>query len=299
MPHLIGLIFAAAISLFAVKPAAGEMIGETRVYTIQADDVFVDIARKFDLGYNALRAANPGVDAWIPPVGQEITLPLAHILPDAPRHGIVINLAEQRLYYFAPGGEIRVFPVGVVRDGLTMPHGPGRIIAKRQHPTWIPPASVRKERPELPVSVPPGPDNPLGDYALYTSWTEIRIHGTNKPMGVGRRVSHGCIRLYPEDIKWLFEHSEIGTPVTVVDQPVKTSWQGEKLYLEVHPRMEDADEVEANGRTPALADNGNFLRLVRAEVIKVTENRTPPINWALVEILANTRDGLPHQVTEE
>lgn len=283
--------------LWAAPAWAEDVIGQVQFYTIQKGDVFVDIARRFDLGYNEIRAANATVDPWIPPVASKINLPLAHILPDAPRRGIVINLAEQRLYYFLANGEIRSFPIGVVKEGWTMPRDSGRIVGKRKNPTWIPPASIRAEHPELPESIAPGPNNPLGDYALDTSWTAIRIHGTNKPMGVGRRVTHGCIRLYPEDIAWLFNEIKIGAPVTIVNQPIKAGWRNGALYLQVHPRMEDANHVETYGQAPAPSNAVIPATLATVILIKAAGDQASRIDWDAVQTQVRKRDGLIYRVT--
>lgn len=292
------LLCAVAMTLLATRPAAANMVGKPQTYVIRKEDVFVDIARKYDLGYNALRAANPTIDPWVPRVGTRIILPTAHILPDAPHKGIVINLSEERIYYYASDKMVYTFPVGVVKEGLKMPRTPGRLVGKRAHPTWVPPPSVRKENPDLPRSIPPGPNNPLGDYALYANWPGIRLHGTNKPMGVGRRVSHGCIRLYPENIKWLFHHVKLGIPLAVVNQPVKLSWEPDGLYMEVNPRLQDADAVEDNGQPPALSGNDDFMNMAIAMVIKAQKENGPGINWKQVQRIIRARDGIPHKITQ-
>lgn len=283
--------------LWASPSQAEDVIGQAQTYTIQKGDVFVVIARRFGLGYNEIRAANAAADPWIPPIGSIINLPLAHVLPDAPRRGIVINLPEQRLYYFLANGEIRSFPIGVEKEGWTTPRDTGRIVGKRKNPTWTPPASIRAERPDLPDSIPPGPNNPLGDYVLDTSWTAIRIHGTNKPMGVGRRVTHGCIRLYPEDIEWLFNNIDLNTPVTIVDQPIKAGWRDGALYLQVHPRLEDADFIETNGQPPALDNTVIPAALATIIILKAAGDQTSHIDWQAVETLVQKRDGLIHRIT--
>ena len=150
-------------------------------------------------------AANPGIDPWVPGEGTEINLPTVHLMPDladADPEGIVVNLAEMRLYFFEkPGGVPQSFPIGIGRDGLNTPTGTTEVVAKRKNPTWRPTKRMRDEDPELPEVVPPGEDNPLGTRALYLGWPQYLIHGTNKPHGVGRRVSSGCVRLYPEDVE--------------------------------------------------------------------------------------------------
>src|ERR1051325_7555659 len=205
--------FPAAAAEYPLAPDQN-VVGEIRRYTVKEGEVFADIARHFDIGYTALVTANPGVDPWLPGVGREITIPALHIMPDAPHQGVVINLAQWRLFYFPPGGgRVETFPLGLGVIGRKTPLGVTRVVSKEANPAWYPPASIRAERPELPGVVPAGPDNPLGAYALHLGWTSYLIHGTNKPDGVGRNVSHGCIRLYPEDIERVFNVVGVGTPV--------------------------------------------------------------------------------------
>ena len=245
-------------------PRDGDVIGEMAGYVTGEDDSLPEIARRFDIGFVELVAANPGLRPWAPGGGRELVLPTAHILPKAPRRGLVINLDEMRLYYYlGPGEGPQSYPLGVGSEGHLTPLGTSRVVSKAEQPTWYPPPSIRAEKPELPAMVPPGPDNPMGAYALYLGWPGIRIHGTNKPFGVGRRVSHGCIRLYPEDIETLYSQVPVGTPVTVVKQGVKVGWSGGELYLEVHPSLAQADQLEDHaGMDPEPAPDA--LSLVRA-----------------------------------
>ncbi|MCW5698807.1 MAG: L,D-transpeptidase family protein, partial [Rhodospirillales bacterium] len=194
---------------FATAKSAGadDIVGDMRIYTAKHEDTLLDIARDHQLGLIELMAANPGVDPWLPGEGTRIILPTAHVLPDVPRKGIVINLAELRLYYFGKGNEpVVTLPIGVGREGFTTPVGTTSVIKKVKGPTWYPTASTRADDPQLPSAVPAGPDNPLGAYALYLGWPAYLIHGTAegaKEWGIGRRVSRGCIRMYPEAIEWL------------------------------------------------------------------------------------------------
>lgn len=227
--------------------ADSAIVGTVSTYVIEHDDTLLDVARRFDIGFVALVAANPGVDPWLPGEGLTVLLPTAHILPDAPHRGLVINLTEMRLYYYRqPGAEPETHPVGIGSEGKDTPLGSTTIVRKQANPTWYVPASIRAEKPELPAVMPPGPDNPMGLYALYLGFTggSFRIHGTNQPFAVGRRVTHGCMRLYPEDIEDLFRKVDPGTPVTFVDQPVKVAWQDGELYMEVHPSKAQADQLE-------------------------------------------------------
>lgn len=293
---LFGLL---VLLLGAAAPARaafdGDVIGETRHYTIDGEDTLIEVARRFDLGYVELIAANPGVDPWVPDPGQSVVLPSAHVLPNAPREGIVINLAELRLYYFpADGSAPRTHPIGIGQEGWETPLGRTTIARKQADPSWYPPASIRAERPELPAVVPPGPNNPLGRYALYLGWPAYLIHGTNKPYGVGRRVSHGCIRLYPEDIERLFAAVPIGTPVTVVDQPVKAGWRQGQLYLEVHPTQREAIDVEIDGRLAAR----DHLPDPIGTIVAAAGEETARLDWEAIRGALYERSGVPVRITK-
>ena len=240
---------AAEFPLAANQPA----VGAVAVYATHERDTLMDVGRHYDLGFTQLMAANRGVNPWSPGSDRQITVPNFYLLPDAPRSGVVINLAEQRLYYFPPGKNvIETFPIGIGVLGASTPIGTTRIVAKEANPAWYPPPSIHEERPDLPQFIPAGPDNPLGAYALRLGWPNYLIHGTNKPDGVGRDVSHGCMHLYPEDIERLFHEIPVGTPVRVVNQDVKTAWIGDELFVEVHPTKDQGDQLDLeNNVTPA------------------------------------------------
>ena len=212
-------------------------IGAIGAYEAKSSEVLLDVARHYDLGYVDFMAANPGADPWGPKDGQHIVIPNFFILPDAPRVGIVINLAERRLYYYPRGGKtVETYPAGLAVDARSTPLGVTRVVLKEKGPVWVPPPSIRKERPELPAFIGPGPDDPLGDYALRLGWPRYLIHGTNKPDSVGRNVSHGCLHIYPEDIERMFNEVPVGTPVRSVNQPVGAAWLDDgRLYVVVHP----------------------------------------------------------------
>lgn len=286
---------AAAFSLAAAKRAGGEqdgypaIVGATRAYTTRYSDSLVDLARASGLGYTEIVAANPGVDPWVPGAGVELVLPTGHVLPDAPREGLVLNLADQRLYFFRPDNRtVDTAPLGIGNEGWDTPTGATKIVRKQRNPTWYVPKSVQEEQPELPAIVRPGPDNPLGKHALYLGWPAYLIHGTNKPYGVGRRVSHGCVRLYPEDISRLYDDVQIGMPVRVVDQDVKLARRDSQLWLEVHPNQKQADEIERTGtfapRRPAELE---------FKVIRAAESDRDRIDWAAVGKAARERRGVP------
>lgn len=302
--HAIGAVVAVcATALLIANPAAplraeadaqrtGDLVGEPRTHRIAEGETLLDLARRYDVGFIELRAANPGLDAWIPPVGTPVVLPTRHVLPDAPREGIVINLAELRLYYFpAAGGPPKTYPIGIGREGWETPKGRTRIVRKQRDPSWTPPASIRAENPGLPAVVPPGPDNPLGRYALYLGWDAYLLHGTNKPNGVGRRVSHGCIRLYPEDIARLFETVPLGTPVAVVNQEIKLGWSDGALYMEVHPNLQQALEVEAQGNfTPMPPPD------VRTAIENALDDAPIALDWQAIDRAVRDRTGVPIRI---
>lgn len=215
----------------------GAVIGRQTACLVRPDDSLPEIARRYDIGYTEITAANPGVDPFVPDPGSRIVVPTEWILPDAPiRTGIVINIAEMRLFVFSRDGSKTVtsFPIGIGDEGKDTPVGMFSIIEKIRNPAWYVPESIRKERPDLPAVVPPGPDNPMGSHALRLSKQTVLIHGTNRPWGIGTRSSHGCIRLYQADIARLFGMVGRGTPVAIVNQPVKAAARGNRVYLEVH-----------------------------------------------------------------
>jgi len=285
------------ISTLAVLPAAAaeyelapgqKAVGELRRYVVKQGDVFPDIARHFDIGYTELVAANPGVDPWYPGAGREIIIPTLHILPEAPRQGIVINLAQWRLFYFTPAGDrVSTFPLGLGVIGKKTPLGATQVLRKEPNPTWYPPPSIRAERPELPAAIPAGPENPLGSFALYLGWKNYLLHGTNKPDGVGRNVSHGCIRLYPEDIAWLFNEVAIGTPVRSVDQPATAGWSGDRLYVQVYPSKSQTEQIDTEQRVSPDPAQG-VDEMVRAAAGRYAES----VDWGAVHRAAQQRTGM-------
>ena len=217
------------------------VFGEIFYHTLSANETLLDVARAYDLGYNQIVLANPGLDPWLPPEGHPVLIPKKFVLPEGPHTGILINLPEMRLYYFRTEGRsltVYTAPIGVGTEGKLTTEGVYTVYRKKERPYWHVPPSIREEDPSLPEVVPPGPENPLGNYALYLSRGAYAIHGTNKPWGIGRRVSHGCIRLYPEDIEALFPLVPVGTPVRVLYQPVKLGLKGDRVYLQVFPDIE-------------------------------------------------------------
>ena len=244
------LLILSCAALAEVYSGDATVIGNRRSYRIRAGESLVEVARRFDLGYQEMVAANPGIDPFAPGSGISVTIPTEWIVPASLKWGgIVINLSEMRLYYsfsFKGARLIASFPIGIGDEGKDTPVGTFRVIQKIENPSWYVPQSVKMEKPELPDVVPPGPDNPLGTHAMRLSERTILIHGTNKPWGVGRRVSHGCIRLYPEDIPRLYRLVAVGTPVTIVMEPVKVGERNGRVFAEVHDdRSSSAENIEA------------------------------------------------------
>jgi L,D-transpeptidase ErfK/SrfK len=271
-----------------------ELVGEVAVIAARYEDTFVSLARTHNVGFEALRRANPQVDAWLPGEGTQIIIPTRFVLPRAPHRGIVINVAELRLYYFpdADGRRVITHPISIGRMDWSTPLGATTIVSKAANPSWYPPQSIRDEHAArndpLPRVVPPGPDNPLGAHALRLGLPGYLIHGTNKPSGVGMRVTHGCIRMFPEDIEALFNMVPPGTPVRIVNQPYKVGWGDGGLYLEAHPPLLE-QQVEAEMQWSAT-------ELTRAYVA-ATQERRAEVSWESAERVMQAARGIPEFVS--
>jgi L,D-transpeptidase ErfK/SrfK len=268
-----------------------DVIGRLAFISLEKGDTLPDIARHFSLGINGVSAANPGVDIWAPEAGERIMLPLSFILPDAHRKGIVINLAAMRLFQFkgdSESMEVLTYPVGVGIEERPSPTGQMYVERKVTRPTWHVPASIakdhRKKGDPLPASVPPGPQNPPGEYALYLSKSSYLIHGTNKPASIGLRATNGCIRLYPEDVKKLYENTPFKTPVCIVNQPYLIGqWNG-VVYMEVHAPPEDLDADEFDKIYTKLRN------------IEKESGRT--LDWSKVKKVLSEARGIPVPIFE-
>lgn len=276
---------------FVLSSPGQSVVGMPQIVFASAGDTFADLARTYGLGYDELLAANPGVDPWLPGENTPILLPTQFVLPDAPHAGIVLNIAEKRLFYYPrmPDGQAQVvmtYPIGIGRVGWETPVGTTHVVSKARDPSWFVPASVRREHAELgdplPAVVPPGPDNPLGTRVLQLEMPGYLIHGTNQPYGVGMRVSHGCIRLYPENIETLYELVDIGESVTIVNEPYLLGWLDGGWYFESHAPL--ADDVK---------DPGDRLEQV---LDKARDGSLPPLDGAQKDqarAVASVDNGVP------
>jgi L,D-transpeptidase ErfK/SrfK len=270
-------------SLAATLPFTQGFIGSLQQYRVRDNESLVEIARKFDLGFNSIIAANPGIDPIVPQSGALLTIPTAWILPDVTfRPAIVINLSEFRLYYFPNKKKSTVvtFPIGIGDQGKDTPVGSFSVIEKILHPAWHVPDSIRAQAPGLPKVIPPGPDNPMGSRALRLSLSSVLIHGTNRPWAIGRRASHGCLRLYPEDILLLYELVPKGMRVIIVDTPIKVGARGKSVFVEVHDSAQE--DVSIGHAMHLLADKDllkgvDFAKLISA----VQEKKGIPVDVSL------------------
>jgi len=268
-----------------------DVIGRLAMVRIEKDDTLPDIARHFSLGINTVSAANPGIDIWVPEAGEYVLLPMSFILPDTHRKGIVINLSAMRLFFFHGNGNplaVSTYPVGIGTTERPTPRGQMYVKHKKVQPTWYVPASIaedhRKKGDPLTPKVPPGPLNPLGDHALYLSKPEYLVHGTNKPASIGLRATSGCIRLYPEDIKRLFENTPVGTPVNIIYQPYLVGHRDGIVYMEVHQPFDESDPTALNNAHAKLRN------------IEKTSGHT--LDWQKVETEIAKARGIPVPISK-
>lgn len=261
------------------------VVGAPFYFKARAKDTLLDIARQNNLGYADMRQANPKVDMWVPGAGTEVMVPAIFVLPNVPHEGIVINRAEKRLYYFPPDrpDEVRIYTISVGKDAMGTPLGTFKVIEKRENPVWTPGPNVRAMHAArgdiLPATVPPGPDNPLGRYAMRLSNPDYLIHGTSMPWGIGMEVSGGCIRMYPEGVEELFPMVGLDTPVAIIDQPYKVGWRGNDLYLEVQTGEKSVRQSARSVIPEGIANAADV-----------------EIDWGLVERAVKEDTGIPQVV---
>lgn len=289
LPFAAVFAVASANALELPLPPPGEdVVGEIRVVKAKYEDTFADLGVANDLGYLEMVVANPGVDPWLPGEGTEIILPTRYILPPGPREGIVINLAEYRMYYYPKGQNVvHTYPLGIGREGWGSPLGVGRVTVKTPNPAWYPPKSIREEHAAdgdiLPTVVPPGPDNPLGPYKMTLSFPGYLIHGSNKKFGIGMRVSHGCFRMLNHNVLDLAAMVPVGTPVRILNEPYKFGVSGGKVYLEAHAPLDDEGEPSVVDKHTAVINS----------LLKRDELSGLRLDWEMVREVVASEDGLP------
>ncbi len=275
-------------------PPGEDVIGNISIHTIQEGDNFLQLAQTFQTGFNELVDANPDVDPWIPEQDTQIIIPTQYVLPNVERQSVVINLAELRLYQFHGTANnvasVSTYPVSVGKDDeWKTPLTFTRVTSKTAKPNWYPPESIRREHEEnndpLPKIVPPGPDNPLGEYKIGLALAGYLIHGTNVPEGIGMRVTHGCIRLHPTGIEKLFKSVKVNTPIAIVNQPYKVGWRDDKLYVETHSEIEEQERASSRNLT-------EFVQLVLAQT-KKKEQENYKILWEKGYQEAREKSGVP------
>lgn len=285
----------AGAETFVLPPPGVNVVGDIQTVVARHEDTLSDIARRYNIGYDEITLANPGVDPWLPGEGTRIVVPSLYVLPETPRDGLVLNVPEMRVYYYHPAEKgkpplVSTFPASIGRMEWQTPLGKTKIVRKQAYPTWYPTDSIKAEHLEdgdpLPNSIPPGPDNPLGTHALRLGIPGYLIHGTNKPYGIGMRVTHGCVRLYPEDVRALFDMVPVNTPVYVVNQPVKAGWRNGVLYVEAHPPLEEDRVAFEFNRTPAVK-----------AVVAASPPNNSAIDWDRVIAVAETPGGVPAVVS--
>ena len=317
--HMLTLLFFMALPIaaqaeqFELPPDDNDVVGALTVVAARADETLLDLARRHGLGYEDIVRANPEVDTWLPGEGTEVLLPTRYVLPPGPRKGVILNLAEYRMYYFPEpkDGEpaiVMTYPMSIGRMDWETPLGLTRIVSKVRSPTWYPPESVRAEHAAdgdpLPRIVPPGPKNPLGAFAMRLGLPGYLIHSTNRPAGVGMRVTHGCIRMFPEDIRFLFDQVSVNTPVRIINEPVKVGWHGDELVMEVHRALEivpfetDSGEItnEVLPEDLLVQPERNILTALTEQFVAATNTRAGELDWERAEDLLERADGIPMPV---
>jgi L,D-transpeptidase ErfK/SrfK len=302
---LLPCTFMAHAETFILPPSDVDVVGQVSYTVAGRGDTLLDIARRYGIGQIEILIANPDVDRWLPADNSRVTIPSRYIIPAAERRGVIINLPEMRLYYFPKhqAGQQPVMithPISVGRMDWTTPLGKTSIIRKQTDPSWTPPESIKQEARadgiELPDVVPGGPDNPLGRYAMRLGIPGYLIHSTNKPYGVGMRVTHGCIRMYPEDIEGLFADIPVGTQVQLVNQPIKLGWMAGGLFLELHPPLDEDEKEYENYQQRVLDAVAEELQSLPGQA-ELNGDRRISLNGEALRRAVERKDGIPVLIT--
>ncbi len=284
---------------FTLPENGDNVVGRIEVITLQnPDTTLLDIARHFDISREEIKRANPDVSLWVPNIGSTILIPKQFILPDTPQEGIVINIAQRRLFYYPPANKddparVITYPVSIAREGWHTPTGLTSIVAKHRDPSWFVPKSIKEEHfisgeEDFPSYFPPGPDNPMGMLAMQTGFRGIYIHGTNKPWGIGLRVSHGCIHLYPEDAAEIFSMIEVGTSVRVINEPILIGSLGANIYLSSYSQV-DNSEIGYSSASLASSIVFNYVSNHQFDI--------QYIDWDRMQKVAAAQQNLPIPIT--
>lgn len=275
---------------YDLPSASQSLIGEVEYSRIHLGETSTSLAEKYNLGYNAIKNANPHLDLDDNlPEGADLQLPTQHLLPEVGRNGVVINLPEMRMYFYPKDSrEVLTYPIGIGKIGKTIPIKRAVVTRKKENPAWIPPRDIREFNLSkgviLPRIMPPGPDNPLGNYAIYMSIPTFLMHSTIYPESIGRRASFGCIRMFESDIEDLFPTISDGTPIIIINKPIKFGWQNKELYMEAHHPLEE------------FHDGVSGLPDIIKEIANETKTDPTLVDWQGVYYLSKERDGIPHDV---
>jgi len=256
------------------------VVGAMQFHQVREEETLLDIARDYGLGFNEILGCHPEADPWLPEIGSRLEIPTVWILPPTRYESVVINIPELRLYRFFRNYRIvKTYPIGIGREGFETPVTDCRVVQRLVHPSWTVPPLAQAEYTRS--VIPPGPDNPLGDYWIGLSVTHLGIHGTNVPWGVGRRVSHGCMRLYPEDISRLFKETDAQTRVEIIYEPIKIGIRDDRIHMEVHPDIYGRiDDLQAHA--------GNLIRKAGID--------EGAIDWKTVRQCIRRQQGVPTEI---
>lgn len=292
-PIIAAMVFALSSQAFATSytlpPADHSVIGKVQTGFVRSGDAAADIAKTYDIGFNEIQNANPQIDMGHRfSSGREVVIPTQHLLPETKRKGIVVNLPEMRMYYYT-GNEVLTYPIGIGKPGKTIPVATAKVTYKKTNPFWYPPQDIRefnlKQGVILPRVLPPGPDNPLGTYAIYMTLPTYLIHSTIFPESVGRRASFGCIRMYENDIESFFPTVNKGIPIEILNTPVKLGWQKQSLFIEAHQPLEEYKD-----------DPNATLSGMVHKIVQQTADKPMLVDWQRVSFIAKEKDGMPHQI---